>query len=65
MSDVIHKLMVKVKEEQAVYSRDGMLYPKGDPFAHGVQVGVYQGMEKALELLHAILRDDDEKENQA
>lgn len=65
MSDVTHKFIVRLKEEQTVQAQGGMLYPKSEPFEHGVQVGIYQGMEKALELLRAILRDDEDERNQA
>lgn len=53
---------MQLKEEQTVQAQGGMLYPKSEPFDHGVQVGIYQGMEKALELLRAILRDNEEDE---
>lgn len=65
MSNPIHTFMVKMKEEQTELARAGMLYPKGMPFDHGVQVGIYQGLEKALEILGTVLRDDEDQRNKA
>ncbi len=62
MSDPLQLFYVKVKEEQTDLARAGMLHPKGEPFDHGVQSGIYQGLERALEILGAILRDDEAKE---
>ena len=52
----------KAKEEQA---HSAMAFPKAEPFDHGVQVGVYQGLGQALEIKDAILRDIEEKERQS
>lgn len=62
MSDPLQVFLVKMKEEQTDLARAGMLHPKAEPFDHGVQSGIYQGLERALEILGAILRDDDEEQ---
>lgn len=55
--------MVEARKALTEMAEDSMMFPKPDPFEHGVQVGKYQGVRFALELLESILRDDAEKEN--
>ena len=63
MSNPLQVFLVKMKEEQTDLARAGMLHPKAEPFDHGIQAGIYQGLEIALEILGAILRDDEEQES--
>lgn len=35
--------------------------PKKDPFEHGLAVGQFQGLTQALELLKAVLSDEEEQ----
>lgn len=37
-------------------------YPKADPFEHGLQVGTYRGIKKALDCVSAVLNDIAEDE---
>ena len=60
---IIVHFMVEAKKALAEMAEDSMVYPKHEPFEHGVQVGKYQGIRFALELLDSILRDEAEKEN--
>lgn len=50
------------KNRMAEIAEAAMLFPKSDLFGYGEQVGRYQGLQAALEILDAILRDDEEKE---
>lgn len=59
MSDLVPKYMAKVQEEMRILSEDAMIYPKSDPFEHGVMVGRYQGMREALQLMIVALKDQD------
>jgi hypothetical protein len=59
MDKVSHTFIVKVKQELDVLAHDGMLLSQKDTFEHGVSVGTYQGLNLALQILDAILRDSD------
>lgn len=59
---VVVKFIGAAKLELQHLSETAMLFPKPDPFEHGVQVGKYQGVQSALDLLDNILRDSNEKE---
>jgi hypothetical protein len=61
-SQIIQALLSAIKGQQAEIAESAMMTPRAEPFAHGMQVGVYQGLQQALETLNAILRDDYEKE---
>lgn len=62
---IISKLISELKRAQEEFAKVGMMYPKSDPFEHGVQAGKYQGVQFALDTLDDILRDDNEKEKSA
>ena len=63
MSDkIIERYVGEVKRALADNAEGSMMFPKAEPFDHGVQVGKYQGLNFALELLQGVLRDDDDKE---
>ncbi len=63
MSDpVIVKFIVEGRKSLSELAEDAMMYPKSDPFEHGVQTGKYQGIRFALELLESILRETADKE---
>lgn len=58
----IVRAIIKCKDTMAEHAEAAMLFPKSDPYQHGSQVGCYHGMQKAVEILESILRDDNEKE---
>jgi len=62
MDRTSHKFIVKVKEEMAIVAEDSCLHPVSDPFVHGVQVGRYQGLKDALDILDALYREELDKE---
>lgn len=33
-------------------------FPCGDPYGHGLQVGLYQGFTKALDLIDGVLKEE-------
>jgi hypothetical protein len=37
-------------------------FPKDQPFDHGLQVGTYRGLQKALACISAVLNDEAEEE---
>lgn len=63
MDPIVGRFIGEVKKTLAETAEDSMMYPKGDPFEHGVQVGKYQGLKFSLDILESILRDlnDEEK----
>ena len=66
MSDrLIGNIIKGIKEQQSDISRGGMLYPKSEPFEHGVQVGTYQGLEIALQVLTGALDMEAETERKS
>lgn len=54
---------LKLKQEQQAHT--AMQFPKSDVFEHGVQVGVYRGLDFALDLLNDILSDNLKEEQSA
>lgn len=52
----------EAKQALAEIAEDAMLFPKSEPFGHGEQVGKYQGLKFALEILEDLMRDNLEKE---
>lgn len=59
---VIEQFIKEAKEALAEMAEGAMQFPRSEPFPHGVQVGKYQGLQFALEILESILSDDKEKE---
>lgn len=37
-------------------------YPKADPFHHGVAVGTYQGLDRAITIIEQVLNEEAEAE---
>lgn len=63
MSDqVIGRFIGAAKDKQRDLAEIAMKFPKADPFGHGVQVGQWQGIEFALDILDNLLRDHHQKE---
>lgn len=51
-----------VKSVQESRASASMMLPKADPFEHGVQVGVWQGLQLALSILDEIHNAENESE---
>jgi hypothetical protein len=58
----VARFIVEARQALAQIAENAMRFPKADPFEHGSQVGRYQGLDFALEIMNDILRGDDEKE---
>lgn len=65
MDPIIGRFIGEVKKTLAETAEDSMLYPKGDSFEHGVQVGKYQGLKFSLDILESILRDINDEEKRS
>lgn len=61
MSAEFAKAMAKLNDERDEQAHGAMNYPKSDPFEHGVQVGLYRGLQKAQELLQQMLEEEKEQ----
>ena len=59
MENKLHQELQKALSEVAHAS---CAMPKADPFEHGVQVGVYRGLQAAIQRLEALIEDAAEKE---
>lgn len=62
MDPIVGRFIGEVKKTLAENAEDSMMYPAGDPFLHGVQVGKYQGLRLSLDILESIMRDINEEE---
>lgn len=66
MSDqVVQRFIKEVKEASGEIAEGAMLRPAPGPLEMGVVCGKYQGLQFALEILDAILRDNVEKEKRS
>lgn len=62
MSNSIEQFIGEIKTRMVDHAQSTMEFPKSEPYDHGVQVGVYRGLQAALDVLDAILRDVENKE---
>lgn len=58
MDNVTFSASVALKEEVARTLESLGEHPKRDQFEHGMQVGIYIGLKRAIEVLDQVLRDD-------
>jgi len=66
MSDKLTMQFIsEVKQALTFHAEDAMNLPKAEPFEHGLVVGEYRGMQRALNLLENLMRDTNEKERQS
>lgn len=59
---VILQYIAEMKRDMAEHAEAAMLRPKRELFEAGEMSGVYQGMQKSLDILDKILSDQYEKE---
>ena len=57
MDRTVHSIITALRgDQQRILESLGNL-PKSDQFDHGVQVGTYQGLRRAIEIVEEILDD--------
>jgi len=57
MDRTVHSIITALRgDQQRILESLGNL-PKSDQFDHGVQVGTYQGLRRAIEIVEGILDD--------
>lgn len=57
-NNLLSKLIVSLREAQDKQAHDSLRFPKSDPFEHGRQVGTYQGISQALDILEGVVEAD-------
>ena len=63
MDRTTHRIIGKLLEEMVNRAETAMRYPKSEPFEHGTQVGVWQGLDLAQQIIESVLNDREEEEN--
>lgn len=64
MDRTILRIITALKDEQQKLLESLGDFPKKDPYEHGVQVGVYQGLKKFSEIIESVLNDDEVRDDQ-
>ena len=60
MNSIIAKAIMELDKVMEEHATACMLYPKPDPYGHGVQIGSYHGVLKAKNVLQDIMKDEEE-----
>lgn len=63
MDRTVHNIIAALKDELSVQLSGLGDFPKSEPFEHGVQVGTYRGIQKALERIETVLNDIAEEDS--
>ena len=64
MDKTTYQILTKIREELLIRAEATVQFPREEPFHHGVQVGVWQGLKLAHEIIESVLQDDEEAERQ-
>lgn len=64
-TQTISQFIGEVKRSMEEHAEASMLRPKHDLFGLGESAGIYQGMQKSLDILDGIIRDIHEQEKQS
>jgi hypothetical protein len=59
MDRTVASIITSLKAEQQELLEAMGDFPKSDQFDHGTQVGNYQGIRKALEIVESVLNDEE------
>ncbi len=62
MDPILARVIGAIKVHRQTWMEGAMEFPKPDPFDHGAQVGVYQGLSEALNVIETVLEDLDKAE---
>ncbi len=63
MDRTISRIITALKDEQQKLLESLGDFPKKDCFDHGTQVGQYQGIRKALEIVESVLNDEEVRDD--
>lgn len=65
---MIDKLIGKLKEQQTIVAKQAVEQPPSPDvnvqYMYGQRIGYYAGLQKALDLIDATLRDQDKRDSQ-
>lgn len=61
MSDPLVSALAKLRETQQEHAIGAMNYPRKKRFDHGVEIGIHQGLQLAIEIVEATLKDDEDE----
>jgi hypothetical protein len=59
MDRTVASIITSLKAEQQELLEAMGDFPKSEAFEHGTQVGNYQGIRKALEIVESVLNDEE------
>lgn len=63
MNDKLIGLIIAgLKDEIDRQAHDSLQFPKAEPFEHGLQAGIYQGLKLSLSIVENVLARDEEAE---
>ena len=62
MDATTHKVLIQLRQEMSSHAEASMQFPKDQPFDHGVQIGEWRGLQRALQIVDAVLKDTEETE---
>ena len=63
MDRLSHRFNLKLQELIRNQERDNTAHPKEKKFEHGVQIGEWRGLNRALDLLHDMIEEDARADN--
>jgi len=61
MDKVTLEIISALKEACDEQAHTNMQFPKSKKFEHGIQVGNYQGLQRALQIIENAIREDDDQ----
>lgn len=57
---MLNKVVRALEQEKQILAHSALKTPATDMFLHGKNVGYYAGLQKALEIINNLYRDDEE-----
>ena len=65
---MIERLIGKIKEQQTIVAKAALEQPPSPDtnvqYAYGQRIGYYAGLQKALDLIDSMLKDQDDRDSQ-
>lgn len=62
MEKEVQRIIAKLKADAEVHLNALGDFPKADSFEHGIAVGVYRGLRRAIQHVEEVLSSEDEEE---
>lgn len=61
MPNPLQLFLIDLNDDLQKQAAEAMMFPKKDQFDHGVQVGQWQGIKRAIQLAESILEDEESR----